>query len=85
MFVSLEARTPCLLCGFRDRVIMCGMARVNKRSMRVRGPLLGATGHWKCPECGTVAQGELKPRSSYVLDEISARAVADYRARRWPQ
>ena len=84
MFVTLEARTPCLLCGFRDRVIMTGTARVNKRSLRVKGPLLGSVGYWKCPECGTQAQGELKPRSPYVLDDASAREVAAYRARRFP-
>ena len=84
MFVTLEARTPCLLCGFQDRVIMMGTARVNKRSLRVKAPLIGMNGHWRCPECGTEAQGELRPRSRYVLDVDSARDVTAYRARRWP-
>ena len=40
MFVTLEARTSCGLCGYQIRVTMCGTARVNKRSMRVE-PTLG--------------------------------------------
>jgi hypothetical protein len=85
MFVALEARSRCLLCGFRDRVIMMGTARINKRSMRVQGPLIGSLGYRSCPECGITEQGEMQPRSEYVLTAKDAVKVAEYRERRWPE
>ncbi len=85
MFVTLESRTPCALCGFRARIIMCGSARVNRRSMRTTAPTIGATGYARCPECGTTARGELSPRSPYLLVPEDARRVAEYRERRWPE
>jgi hypothetical protein len=83
VFLALEARSPCLLCGYLIRLVMCGTARVNKRSMRVRGSL----GYWAyraCPECGTpVARASMVPATPYVLTPGDAARVAEYRAKRW--
>jgi hypothetical protein len=83
VFVSMRASTPCLLCGYRVAVLMCATARVNKRSMKVGGPLLGGFAYHRCPECQTPVDGELMPRSAYRLyPEDNARVIA-YRERRW--
>ena len=84
MFAVLNATTPCLLCGYRVKVIMCGSMRVNKCSLRITGPLLGGVMYRRCPECGTGIDGEVVPRSRYVLAPDIAAKVAAYRARRWP-
>lgn len=83
MLVTLEARTPCMLCGFRFRILMFASVRVNKRSMRTTAPMIGALGEHRCPECGTPNAGDLRPRTTYVLDPESVAKVAQYRQRRW--
>ena len=84
MFVALQATTPCLLCGYRVEVLMMGTARINKRSLRVSGPLLGAVRYTACPECGSdIRSHGLVPRSAYALDPEHAAKVAEYRMRKW--
>lgn len=84
MFVALLAATPCPLCAYRVEVLMTGSARINKRSLRVTGPLLGAFRFTRCPECGTDVCGDsMRPRSAYVLAPEDAAKVAAYRMRKW--
>lgn len=84
MFVALIATTPCPLCSYRVELLMMGTARVNKRSLRVSGPLLGACRYAFCPECGSdVRSHGLAPRSAYRLAPEDAVKVAEYRKRRW--
>jgi hypothetical protein len=79
----MEARTSCWLCGYQIRVIMCGSARVNKRSMRVE-PTLGALSHSACPECRSDVRGASSvPRTAYRLSAEDEAKVRDYRQRRW--
>ena len=83
MFVALEARTPCPLCGYQIRVSMCGTARVNKRSLRVK-PTLGWLAYNTCPECGTeVRSASSVPRTAYRLSAESDAEVIAYRERKW--
>ena len=83
MFVALEARTPCPLCGYQIRVSMCGTARVNKRSLRVK-PTLGWLAYSRCPECGTeVRSASSVPRTAYRLSAESDAEVIAYRERKW--
>jgi rRNA maturation protein Nop10 len=83
VFVTMEARTSCPLCGYQIRVIMCGSARINKRSMRVE-PTLGALSYSTCPECGSdVRSASSVPRSAYVLRPDDAAKVSEYRQRKW--
>ena len=83
MFVALEARTPCPLCGYQIRVTMCGTARVNKRSMRVE-PTLGWLAYSRCPECRTeVRSASSVPRTAYRLSAESDAEVIAYRERKW--
>lgn len=84
MYVTVEATTPCSLCGYRIYLFMMGDARVNKRSLRVRGPFLGALRYHRCPECGTdVGSDGARPRSAYTLSAEDAEKVAAYRMRKW--
>jgi hypothetical protein len=84
MFVTLKARTPCPLCRYQVGIWMYGRARVNKRSMRVEGPLLGWFEFARCPECGTdVRSLSSAPRSAYRLDGESEAEVIAYRQRKW--
>jgi hypothetical protein len=83
VLVILYSRTPCRLCGYLFRLLMQAPVRVNKRTMRTTGPLLGASGSPSCPECGTPNEGDLMPRSPYVLDPESARKVTEYRQRKF--
>lgn len=82
MFVALEARTPCLLCACQVRILAFGSARVNKRSLRVSGPLLITLDH-HCPECWTSTQGSSVPRSAYRLCPEDEAKVIAYRQRKW--
>jgi hypothetical protein len=83
MFVAMEARTSCPLCGYQIRVIMCGSARVNKRSLRVE-PTLGALAYNRCPECGSdVRKASSVPRTAYRLRAEDAAKVSEYRQRKW--
>lgn len=84
MFVAMEAHTSCFLCNYQVRVIMCGSARVNKRSVRVIGPLLGAFAYSTCPECGSdVRSASSVPRSAYRLCPEDEAKVIAYRERKW--
>ncbi len=83
MFVAMQARSPCILCGYLIRIVMCGTARINRRSLRVRTSL-GMWEHRACPECGTpVARDSAAPGTPYVLLPADAARVAEYRAQRW--
>lgn len=84
MFVALLAATPCPLCAYRVEILMMGTARINKRSLRVSGPLLGVLRFSWCPECGSdVRSHGMVPRSGYVLAPEDAAKVAAYRMRKW--
>lgn len=83
MFVAMEAETPCPRCGLAIKVIMTGTARVNKRSIRVNGPLLGAIMHRNCPDCGAEVGRDGAPRTPYRLGAESEAAVIAYRQRKW--
>lgn len=82
MWITMEARTPCLLCGYRHRVIRTGPFRVNKRSLRSLGGLVSVGTHF-CPECGTRNAGQLIPVSPYRLLPDDASKVTAYRQRKW--
>lgn len=82
--VALLAHTPCSLCGYRIETLMTGTARINKRSIRISGPLLGAFRYTRCPECRSdVCADEMRPRSAYRLVPEDAVKVAAYRLRKW--
>ena len=83
MFVTFRSSSPCALCGFRFRILMCVTVRVNKRTLRGTGTMIGALGEHRCPECGWPNRGEMMPRSPYVLDPEDAVKVAEYRKRRF--
>jgi hypothetical protein len=80
--VTLEARSPCLLCGYRLKSWSFPSARVNKHSIRITGPSIICGPLRECPECGTPAAGELRMRYRLVPESVAD--VAAYRARRWP-
>jgi hypothetical protein len=81
--VTLKASSPCL-CGYLIPLVMIATVRVNRRSMRSTGPMIGAFIYTRCPECGTpVQRGGGAPRTPYVLVPDSAREVAEYRRRKW--
>lgn len=82
MFVTVDARTPCLLCGYLLSVSMCGDLRVNKRSARFSATL----GFWKyteCPECLAPVPRSGASLTSMVLRHADAVKVAEYRLRKW--
>ncbi len=82
MTVTLETAIPCA-CGHRIRAVMTATVRVNKRSLRTVGPMLGFIQHSRCPECGAeVPRGEAE-REPYRLKAEDAVKVAEYRRRRW--
>jgi len=83
MFITLEGRTPCELCGYRIRHLLCATVRVSKRSMRTTGTSLGAYEFYYCPECGTEVSGGETGRRFRLLPDDAA-AVAAYRQQRWP-
>jgi hypothetical protein len=79
----LEARTPCILCGYLAASWSFPSARVNKRSIRITGPSISCGPLRECPECGTPFAGGL--RTGYRLTAESVTKVEAYRARRWPE
>lgn len=83
MMVTLEARFPCLLCGYLHHSWSFPSARVNKRSLRITGPSIICGPLRECPECGTTTVSELFVR--YQLTAESLAEVAAYRSRRWPE
>ena len=85
MFVMLEARTSCHLCGYNHRVLRFSTVRVNKHSLREQGTSLVSAGAHFCPECGERNAGELMPVSAYQLAPDDAAKVAAYRLRKWPE
>lgn len=82
MTVTLETAYPCP-CGHRIRAIMTATVRVNKRSMRTTGPMLGFIEHTHCPECGAEVPRGAVEREPYRLSEKDAALVAEYRKRKW--
>lgn len=86
MIVSLRTHSPCPQCGYRVRVFMTATVRVNKRSMRTTGPMIGFIEHTHCPECGTEIRRPGRDgidREAYRLSDEDAAKVAEYRKRRW--
>lgn len=82
MTVTLETAIPCK-CGHKIRAVMTATVRVNRRSMRTIGPMLGFIEHTHCPECGTeVPRGDVE-REPYRLAAKDAARVAEHRKRRW--
>ena len=85
MYVTLEARTPCLLCNYQHLVIRFSDVRVNKNSLRETGTPLTSVGYRACPECGTPNGGDLVPVSPYRLGAEDSAKVRAARERRWPE
>lgn len=83
MMLTLEARTPCILCGYLFSNWAFPSARVNKRSLRITGPSISCGPLRECPECGHPPAQETHVR--YRLTAESAAEVEAYRARRWPE
>jgi hypothetical protein len=83
LHVTLEARTPCLLCGYQQKVLRFSDVRVNKRSLRERGVSLIAVERF-CPECREYISDGLMPVSAYRLHPDDAAKVAAYQGKRWP-
>jgi hypothetical protein len=83
VFVALEARSPCFLCGYQYRVIRFSQVRVNKNSLRETGAPLISAGQRRCPECGERNVGDLIPVSAYRLVPKDAAKVAACRERKW--
>lgn len=81
--VTLEARTPCVLCGYLLASWTFPSARVNKRSIRITGPSINCGPLRECPECGTPSAYEVQTR--YRLTAESVAEVEAYRAKRWPE
>lgn len=79
--VALEARYPCIPCGYRLRLVMTAEAVVNKRSARYETFIGVAPG--PCPECGNRTPPPVK--LAYSLTAHSAAQVREYRVRRWPE
>jgi DNA-directed RNA polymerase subunit RPC12/RpoP len=82
MTVTLETAYPCP-CGHRIRAIMTATVRVNKRSLRTLGVMLGFIEHHHCPECGAEVPREHVEREPYRLAAKDAERVAEYRKRRF--
>ncbi len=83
MIVSLRSAIACPSCGYRVEVFMTATVRVNKRSMRTTGPLLGFVRHTHCPECGAeIPRGDVE-REPYRLVPGDAEKVAEYRRKKW--
>lgn len=94
MMITVEARSPCLLCGCFLSSLAFPSVRVNRRSIRqLPGGFLIC---WPpaCPECGTSTRGAHVPAplpretftaSPWRLDARSLRDVREYRAKRWPE
>lgn len=81
MTVTLEARMPCTVCGYRLRVIITGSARVNKRSLRLSHTL--SASDRECPECGEPVWQIAWDRAR--LRPEDAAKVEAYRLRKWPE
>jgi len=92
MMITLECRSPCLLCGCFLSSYAFPSVRVNRRSLRQLAGTNLICHPGACPECGTGASGsppvpyagEMFTASPWRLDAQSAAEVEAYRARRWP-
>lgn len=82
MFLTLEARVPCVLCGYRLRYLMMRTCRINKRSIRSDHPGIVGTDP-ACPECLT--PNHSGPPDRWRLIVSSQAEVDAYRARKWPE
>lgn len=80
--VTLETAYPCP-CGHRIRAIMTATVRINKRSMRTVGSVLGFIEHHHCPECGAEVPRRDVEREPYRLKADDAAKVAEYRLKKW--
>jgi hypothetical protein len=70
-----------MFCGYRLRVLICGTARINKRSMRLDGTLTAADR--RCPECGEEVH-QVGWKYARLIPEDAVKVHA-YRARKWPE
>jgi len=82
MDVTFESRIPCIICGYRMRVLRCATARINKRSMRAK-TYLAWVPRW-CDECGAKNLDDLV-REVVTLHPDSQAKIAAYRLKRWPE
>jgi hypothetical protein len=80
--VTFRTEGPPCPCGLRPRGVEVATVRVNRRTLRTTGFVLGAM-PWRCDECGLPAPDRVTVRR--WLDPADAAAVAAYRARRWPK
>ena len=83
MTVTLEARTPCWLCGYQHRIVQVSSIRVNKNSIRTLGNRLICLGTHVCPECGELNRGE-PAAIRFRMDPDDLAKVRAYQLRRWP-
>lgn len=83
MFLVLEGRTPCLLCGYRIRALLMDTFRINKRSLRKtgKGPSMGWVER-SCPECQT-PNHHVPPAETYRLTPRDQLKVDAYRANKF--
>jgi hypothetical protein len=82
MTVTLEARSPCLLCGYHIRCLIFPPVRVNKRSLRQTPGNYLTCGPGQCEECGTENYW-VAATLRYWLTAESKREVEAYRTARW--
>jgi hypothetical protein len=83
MFLALEARTPCVLCGYLIRALLMDSFRINKRSIRKadKSPAICWVER-HCPECGT-RNHHAPEHEAYRITEKDRPKVAAYRAKKW--
>lgn len=87
MIITLEARSPCPVCGCQLASYAFPDVRVNKRSIRARRGGYLWVGPDDCPECGFTARraAQSYPATRWLPDAGSLADIAAYRARRWPE
>jgi hypothetical protein len=80
MMVTFRTEGPPCACGLRPRGVEVASVRVNKRSLRATGFVLGAMPA-RCDECRLPLAQLRRIREMAAEDAV---AVAAYRERRWP-
>jgi hypothetical protein len=84
MTITLEARTPCLLCGYQIRCLAFPSVRITKRSLRQQRGNYLRWGPGLCEECGT-DNFHVRATVRYQLHPESVTEVEEYRTQRWPE
>ena len=82
MDVTLTARVPCVICGYRLKAFRFASMRITKRSMR--GSTYLGCGPGACPECGFHSREPLPDGPWQVMPDDLTK-IAAYRLRRWPE